>query len=309
MLKLNRPIAALAAAALATTISGAFLPGIAMAAASKGPKATPTQNVTWSGLGTHVADGLRTLDTEVCGIANGAPVDGDYLQFVLASTKSITGSVTIQFGADTPVSMTKSNTDKRGTSSYKYLLTPNYGVEDVTAASASDFLNELLALPVQAAWVPNGTPTFTLGQGCIDGYAGTGWVDNLNLSVSGSLNLYCVAVVGCGIETNAIVGADGNSDDTVVKIGLDIFDIGSQGTSTPIPFDTFDYAKITAVALYQADGTKLGDMTWGEVTEGMYAYVDNTFLDTALYAVNGVPAYVVVTYDGVEYKYAIPYGD
>lgn len=123
------------------------------AATSAAPK-SPTTSVSWTGQGTAITDGARDFNTSICGTDNGAPVDGYYVQFVLASTKTI-NSAKIKFGTDTAINMDKSNLDKKGASSYKYIYTG-----DLT-------LGELLSLPVVSEYSGTGTPTLTVSHGCV----------------------------------------------------------------------------------------------------------------------------------------------
>lgn len=75
--------------------------GLAMAAtapawAAKNPS---TSSVTYSGQGL-IADGFGGYDltTELCGVANGAEVDGPYLLWIVTATKSTTATITGPWG-------------------------------------------------------------------------------------------------------------------------------------------------------------------------------------------------------------------
>lgn len=139
---------------------GFVVAGILILLVAQGPgaiaaKKTPTGSITWTGQGTHLLDESRTLNLSLCGTENGAPVDGDYFTFVLASTKNFTTTPKIKFGSDSAVFMTKSTATDRAVSSYKYTYTGEATLE------------ELIGLPVVASDFGTATPTLTLAQGCV----------------------------------------------------------------------------------------------------------------------------------------------
>lgn len=104
----------------------------------------------WVGHGTHEVDSILTFDTELCGIENGAPVDGPYIYWVLTASKASNADITIDAaGAET---MTK-----RGKGSFHYLQT-----------FAGDF-----AAPTSATATYDGSidkkVNLTIGQVCTGG--------------------------------------------------------------------------------------------------------------------------------------------
>lgn len=156
---MNRLIRGLKAVTVAT--AAAALVATALSATALAAPKTPGTSATWSGKGTTaVSEGVYAFDTEVCGIENGAPVDGAYVVFVLASTKGLSAPMIKFGGADTPRAMDKSNGDKPGNGAYKYLWQPEEGDVDLAA---------LLALPVSVDWTGNARPVLTVGHGCATG--------------------------------------------------------------------------------------------------------------------------------------------
>lgn len=135
---------AISVAALAT-------PHIAIAA----PK-SPSTSVIWTGNGTTLDGQSRSLTTVLCSPTIGATAEGNYLLFVLASTKGFTTTPTIKIGTSVAVPMTKSNSGKPGTSSFRYILN----------SSTQLNLQSLLESGVVASNFGSAAPTLTLSHGC-----------------------------------------------------------------------------------------------------------------------------------------------
>jgi hypothetical protein len=100
---------AAAAAALMMTACGGSGGGLAV------NESALTNSVTYSGQGL-IADGFGGYDlvTEICGVANGADVDGPYLLWVLTATGAQNADITGPWGG--PVAMTKT-----GNGTFKYI--------------------------------------------------------------------------------------------------------------------------------------------------------------------------------------------
>jgi hypothetical protein len=138
--------------AFTAVIALAYGGATAMAAAPNvSTKKVAAPSVTWTGQGTTVIDGVRTPDTTDCD-------EGEYVTFVLASTKALSSPM-ISFDGSTPEAMIKSNTDKKGTSSYKTTYTSDGSID----------LDELLDDGVVATYTGSAKPTLTVGHGCVSG--------------------------------------------------------------------------------------------------------------------------------------------
>lgn len=272
------------AAVCAISLIGAVLPAVTLAT----PK-PPTTSVTWTGNGTTVGEDTRTLNTSICDTANGAPVDGNYLLFVLASTKSIS-SAFIDFGSG-QVSMDKSNGTKAGTSSYKKVYTgPDFDLDD------------LLDNPVVATWTGSGSPTLTLSHGCIE----TDEVDVTGLSAISELTS------GCG--SALCYAADGNDDELAYEGFIDIHNLYGFPGVLGIPLEGFDPSLMTAVVLKKNDGTLVETCPF-DYEGAVIAYCDNTFVSSTLIRANPSLTPITppledadffeVTYNGNPYRFAL----
>lgn len=263
--------------ALATALSMAFVSSIGAPAYGGPSKPTPSSSVTWNANGTHLVDGVATLNTEICGVANGAPRDGEYLVFVLSSTKDIS-SAQISFNTNSPISMDKSNTDKRGTSSYKKVYAGD--LRSLTSAVAT--------------YVGLGTPTLTISHGC-SGLTATGkallFNNNFNCETypDGSNKSICLSV--------------GGNDSNVQEFFVDVLNVyGYVDGGSGIPSYSFD--SVTNVSFRSADGTVKGAASFidGTVGEGQILVV---FTDNGYTADAG--DYFVVTHNGTTYYFPIVY--
>lgn len=137
----------------------------------------PTSQVTWSGRGmTSDGDGGYTLNDDRCDESEGAP----YILFVLASTKAI-NSAYIKFGSDSPIAMEKSNTDKRGTSTWKYLYTPAGGPSSTTTPPPTSTTTPPPPAPLATGWGTTGSATTAWGT--------TGDWSTSPVAVGGSIDL------------------------------------------------------------------------------------------------------------------------
>lgn len=295
MSRLTRFTALIAVSVLAAT-------GLASSASAAGTvsstaKKTPTSSVSWAGNGTYVnGSGARVLSTQVCDAT--APVAGNYVLFVLASTKTI-DSATIQFGADAPLSMFKSNGDKKGTSSYKYIYT------------GSKTLAELLTLPVIASYTGLGTPTFTVSHGCqvaFGGYSiiyGMAGLDRVDYAANCSDD---PAV--CAADVAAMTSADADGDTFINGFYVDIFNYFGLKTALFDPA-TFDLLKISNMAFYDTSGTKVYNAYARPFAGGIIiiAWVDDYDPMTLHTSVgNGSSTdtagdYIQFDYEGVTYRY------
>jgi hypothetical protein len=74
-----------------------------------------TNVVTYTGQGTYADDFGSHLNTELCGVANGAEVDGPYLLWVLTATQANNADITGPWG---PADMAR-----KGTGAFKYVST------------------------------------------------------------------------------------------------------------------------------------------------------------------------------------------
>lgn len=298
---LRSRIAAITAAAL-------LLTGFASAAQAAGTqpagnKKVPASTIAWTGNGTEVVDGLRLPKTMVCDAEvaptgyEGAPVTGEHLIFVLAATKALTNPTLSVAG--TTLTAYKSNVDKKGNSSYKFLYTS----EDALDLDA--LLGDALNRPVVASFTGSATPTLTVGQGCVDvityGYSFlTGWYQD----ILGSIAEGCsdpATRTGCNEAVTRVV-ATANGKDQIHAFAVDLY-------TDVFDYTTFDYAKISAVGLYKSDGTKLADMGWLDCGEGMCAFSEVDIYNFADLAPDTsditIMSYIQITYDGVNYKFYV----
>jgi hypothetical protein len=94
-------------------ISGLMV-AIAATAVQAAPASAHSNSRNWVGHGTHEVDSEFTLDTEICGIENGAPVEGPYISWVLTASRATNADITIDGGSTE--SMVKS-----GNGSFHYL--------------------------------------------------------------------------------------------------------------------------------------------------------------------------------------------
>ena len=113
-------------AAAGLLVSAVVGVGTQQAGAAPGPSAP------WNGNGVSVdTEGNASLDHEVCGTENGAPVDGTYLQWVLVA-KQVT-SATLVIGADDPVDMARNGNN--GT--FQYIQTDFDDLADIVDGGAT----------------------------------------------------------------------------------------------------------------------------------------------------------------------------
>lgn len=230
----KRRAAALAAAVL---VSAA---GVAHA----GPK-PPATSVTWNGRGTTVVGSDRSVTTEICGTSNGAPADGRYFVFVLASTKTISNP-TIVFGNDTAVAMTRSSSGSKGTSSYKALYTGSLNAAD------------LLSAGVFATYSSSAAPTLTLSHGCSGATGPTLTVYNggsVDYSVSPPvLRTLIVSTKVCEVDT---------STDPLTQLTCVTFTPSdARGSSKLLPVTT-NSSSVVLAAWTLGDGPPNGVMAFG----------------------------------------------
>lgn len=157
--------AALAVCTTASTASAMIPAGAGVSGSHANARATvagaPARvlgtTASWDGKGTYVLDSTRYLDTSLCDIVNGAPVDGNYLKFKLAAVKGVS-SPTLTFGSDAPLTMDKSNQNGQGVGSYSVIYVPTgYPVD----------LQAILDAGVVANWTGDAKPVLTLGEGCV----------------------------------------------------------------------------------------------------------------------------------------------
>lgn len=116
-------------------------------------------SITYSGQGL-LADGFGGYDlqTEICGVANGADVDGPYLLWVLTATKANNADITGPWGT---ASMTKT-----GSGTFKYIsgwYAPNTLPGNVTATYDGNTKNAQLT-------ISHGCRPFTHGAWCSPGF-------------------------------------------------------------------------------------------------------------------------------------------
>jgi hypothetical protein len=143
--------------------------------------AVPSQTASWNGNGVSIdAEGDVSLDSEVCGTENGAPVDGTYLKWVLVAKK--VGSATLTIGSDAPAVMTRHGNN--GT--FQYLQTDFEDLDDVLDAGAS------------ASYVGTADPKakVVLGGGCLD---------------AGVITLTAVSAFGFGVYSLGLTEAECNT--------------------------------------------------------------------------------------------------
>ena len=256
----------------------------------------PTSSVSWLGNGTTITDGVRGVISSICGVDNGAPLDGNYIQFVLGSTKTI-DSAKIKFGADSSINMVKSNLDKKGTSSYKYVIEGDVNLDSLYSAG------------VVAEYSGLGNPTLTVGQGCQE----DGLVPGSGL-VLGFAPIY---IEGGSVDpavTAAASTVDTAGDNDGIALGT-VFDAFNAFTNSPFA-DTLDPTSYssskltTAGAIKKADGTVISTgIIVIDTTSGLGGIITDETWNTAnlVYATNpdelSICDYVEVTYDGVVYKY------
>jgi hypothetical protein len=117
------------------------------------------------GLGVIADDfGNYDLNTEICGVENGADVDGPYLLWVLTASKASNADITGPWGG--PLAMTQEG--PRGTGSFKYIsgwYAPNTLFENVTATYDGKLKNAQLV-------ISHGCRPFTHGAWCSPGFWG-----------------------------------------------------------------------------------------------------------------------------------------
>ncbi len=129
---------------------GASPTGPAPAITGSGQNAKPSVGVTtitYSGQGL-IADGFGGYDliTELCGVANGADVNGSYLLWVLTATDATSATITGPWGANAP--MTKS-----GNGTFKYI-------------SGWYEPSTLVSFPVTATYNGKSNAQLTISHGC-----------------------------------------------------------------------------------------------------------------------------------------------
>jgi len=109
------------------------------------PASAAYSNVaTWNGNGSHDIESTFTLDHELCGIINGAPVDGPYAYWVLTASRATNAEITI----DSVVNAMS----KHGNGTFSYLQDMGTWIEPSAVSATYD------GSPKRA--------TLTLGHGC-----------------------------------------------------------------------------------------------------------------------------------------------
>jgi hypothetical protein len=79
---------------------GAAIGVVALVVVSALPASAFDNAVTYTGQGLISGDGGLELEEELCGVENGAPVDGPYLQWVLTATRSDNADITGPWGTE-----------------------------------------------------------------------------------------------------------------------------------------------------------------------------------------------------------------
>lgn len=111
-----------------------------LACASLAPLATVLpasafgNNAAWNGNGTDNVDEVF-LDTEICGIENGAPVDGPYAYWVLTASRASAADITIDGGSTFDMT-------KHGRGSFHFLQEMNTWDEPDYASATYDGSND-----------------------------------------------------------------------------------------------------------------------------------------------------------------------
>jgi hypothetical protein len=230
------------------TLCAFFVKDVALAA----PK-PPSTSVRWMGNGTLSDGASRTLVTEICSPTIGANSEGNYLRFVLASTKAFQTLPKIKFGAEGPeLPMYKSNNDKRGTSSYWYVVENGTRVEN---------LEELLQSGVYATNYGSAAPTLNISHGCNR----SSEIVGLNLVFAGeSANSGSLQNLGVGSSYSTIISFCDASTGQTNCVNFDSrFDTYSPGSSKTLVLSTSPgqlivaYSNACAVDLWSSSPTPL----------------------------------------------------
>ena len=164
MTRKTTTIVALATTLIVTLIVGAVF-GLRVA-----PTFAYSNSVTYTGQGLiNNGDGSYVIHDEICGIANGADVDGPYLLWVLTATKAASADITGPWGT---TGMTKVSS---GT--FKYIsgwYDPSTLPGNVSATYSGSKTNALLV-------ISHGCAPKKQGAWCSPGY----WMNTLNFNPNG----------------------------------------------------------------------------------------------------------------------------
>lgn len=109
------------------------------------PAAAYDNSRTWAGHGTYEVESTF-LDNEICGVVNGAPIDGPYVLWVLTASRATNADISIDGGATQ--TMTRS-----GNGSFHYLQDMETWTAPTSATATFDGPNTKRV-------------NLTLGQGC-----------------------------------------------------------------------------------------------------------------------------------------------
>lgn len=121
--------------------------GVATNASARPPASTSTQTTPWTGNGTNLTEGARTLTTETCDAE-----DTPYLLWILSGSKATSASITINAATE---NMEKANVDKKGHSTFKFLMSGTVDLDNaVVSATSNDGRNRA---------------TLTISHGCLGG--------------------------------------------------------------------------------------------------------------------------------------------
>lgn len=144
-----------AAAISAALLSALAAPGTTSAAGGK-PAPAPAGTAVWTGNGTTVTDGTRTLNTETCNAEN-----TPYVLWVLSGSKATTATISID-GATRAIPMVKTNVDKRGFSTFKYEMAGPIDLDALTAVASYDDGKNKAALTISHGCLGDATPHLTV---------------------------------------------------------------------------------------------------------------------------------------------------
>jgi hypothetical protein len=111
-------------------ISGLMV-AVAAAAVLASPASAYSNSRNWLGHGSYEVESAFTLDTEICGIENGAPVDGPYTYWVLTASRATNADISINGGTVMPMV-------KSGNGSFNYLQDLDTWVEPTSATATFD---------------------------------------------------------------------------------------------------------------------------------------------------------------------------
>jgi hypothetical protein len=195
-------------------------------------KATPPSvaTVTWSGNGTTLTEGSRTLNTETCD-ADSTP----YLLWILAGSKATSATITIN-GGD-PVQMVQPGINKKtGISTFKYLMPGTIDLDTaIVTASYNDAKNKA---------------TLTISHGCT-GEAGaeltvvfTGELAESYTTLGGYYNVANITISVCetAVPTNCVTfnkGASPGANGTITMSAPGTLTVNQTGEScATLLFDT-----------------------------------------------------------------------